>query len=1147
MPLSFLKGQVQLNATINSGLVTTTCVDNNLTPPDPAYRVQFNNENWVSFGPLLICPLYNTTPYNLHNSNYTCSSEYPDSITICFKIFDDDGFFCSVSESCLQEICANFATPTPGTSVTYNLDFPDNLSSDGTLNFTLSATGSFVAPNNDLICDATSLGTIESLDTLSNTLTLNNYCATSLNDPDPSIEGSGWNNVNGVWYSFTTSNQNFGHIRISANSDPNSNNATVDLQLAVYQSTINDCNGGLDMIASYDNPSSNDASLMLKCLNPNTTYYVMVNGNNGDEGEFGLRIETFGDIEGANLKCGALDYAPLSTPTSGDLGFDLTNVCANAIGDPYNSSFVSQKSVWVTFVAPDSRHVGITCTSDTNVDSIDLQIAVYRSISNTCNGVFKEVKSSYILSNGFNESLEMTCLTPNKRYWILIDGSETDVSGIFNIKVTDLGPIPPPYQTQVDTVICEGSQVVVGDSTFTSVGEHQIMLQALDGCDSLITVNLSYFEDIVIDTTIVQFATGIGISDGIVNISVNNNDPNFQYLWSNGNTSSLGTGLVGGDQYCVTVTSVNNCNKVFCFTMPDIIFINAEIFSQDVKCYNENTGFIQVNITSGQIPLSIFIYDFEGNLVTQLDGVSTNQLQTFNNFYSGAYSVLVKNDYTETSYDLLIQNPLPLILDTTLYTMPSCFALCDGSLGVQSTGGTLPYLYQNTNPDPLLQYENILNNLCAGTYTFKVTDNNACSDSLNITLVEPLEFIATIELTDSISCKNSSDGSLVVHTNGDPIAYLWSNNNSTETIQNLPSDLYAVTVTNSDGCIDTTSYFLTQPNELPQLDLYLLQPIICNDSNEGSIGSSIQFASGNVMYQWSNGSTTNAIDQLIAGEYALTIVDANGCSAADTFLLSEPELINVNFETTPITCRQNEERSVLTVVNEEGGEVPFVYAIDNNSYSAQNIFQNIAVGNHILNVKDALGCIQSFNFEVTSPDTVWINLPNDTLVIAGIPFTLSPRTSQNIHEINWTSNADFSCDPNCIEISSSLLQGSTFYLVAQDTSTACSVTDSIHVLVYSPRNVFIPNTFSPNNDGINDYFFVQGGPDVIEVKSMQIYDRNGSMLFSNKDVSPNEQSYGWDGTYVGRKIPNGVFVYLIEIKYSDLVIIKYKGDVTIMR
>jgi gliding motility-associated-like protein len=122
----------------------------------------------------------------------------------------------------------------------------------------------------------------------------------------------------------------------------------------------------------------------------------------------------------------------------------------------------------------------------------------------------------------------------------------------------------------------------------------------------------------------------------------------------------------------------------------------------------------------------------------------------------------------------------------------------------------------------------------------------------------------------------------------------------------------------------------------------------------------------------------------------------------------------------------------------------------------------------------------------------------------------------------------------------------TYRLTAQD-AAGCTATDFITVIVEKTRNVYAPNVFSPNDDGRNDYFTLFAGPDVVGLKSFQIYNRWGEQVFVGGTQALNNELLGWDGRHRGEPMDPGVFVFYAEVEFVDGHVEMIKGDFVLMR
>lgn len=123
----------------------------------------------------------------------------------------------------------------------------------------------------------------------------------------------------------------------------------------------------------------------------------------------------------------------------------------------------------------------------------------------------------------------------------------------------------------------------------------------------------------------------------------------------------------------------------------------------------------------------------------------------------------------------------------------------------------------------------------------------------------------------------------------------------------------------------------------------------------------------------------------------------------------------------------------------------------------------------------------------------------------------------------------------------------TTYQVTIVDETGCEATDEVTIHVIKDRPVYIPNGFTPDGDGINDGFTVFGGPAVDRIQELKIFDRWGELVFDTKNIPPSNEGLGWDGTFNGKTVNPGVFVYLAEVRFIDGEVETYSGDVTLVR
>ena len=579
-----LSSQVTLTVRVNSGSSGTSCTDGTFGgTPELHWRVQVAGQGYTTYPRAGIC--FTDPPNTQYTEVFNCA--FPDSLTICFRAFEDDGASCVVSMSCLEEVCQNFATPTPGNSLTYNLTIPNDGSnlSWGTVNFTITTTGS-LPPGGayDQLCNAIDLGTINSGGTLGDKTLSNyaNFCASNAGDPNP----WGGNNDQGVWFQFTTGSAIGSSTLIEATNDPQSLGDAINLQLALYESNNNLCSGTLTLVMEDYDGVFFDESMNVSCLKPNTTYFLLVDGegvmptpSQGVEGYFGLEITDNGITQAADLICDAQDLGLVPNGGSVSTGtLNQSNNCATNTSDPTPSTWTPDQTVWFQFQAPLTGSVVVSAVSDlpfpSGTDAIDLELAVYSSNDNTCTGTLTELASGYT-SGVFDETLTVRCLIPGENYWVLVDGSSLNVDGIFDLTIADEGGNSISTGTDMQTA-CDAYLWTDGNTyTANNTTALDTFVNVL-GCDSIVTLNLT-----IVNSDTVYAGADTSICVGVTSANLLGNVP----MSGSGMWTSLGSATVDfPTQNNSSVSGLINGNNEFvwaitnspCPTIRDTVNIVVE-------------------------------------------------------------------------------------------------------------------------------------------------------------------------------------------------------------------------------------------------------------------------------------------------------------------------------------------------------------------------------------------------------------------------------------------------------------------------------------------------------------------------------------------------------------------------------------------
>lgn len=176
-----------------------------------------------------------------------------------------------------------------------------------------------------------------------------------------------------------------------------------------------------------------------------------------------------------------------------------------------------------------------------------------------------------------------------------------------------------------------------------------------------------------------------------------------------------------------------------------------------------------------------------------------------------------------------------------------------------------------------------------------------------------------------------------------------------------------------------------------------------------------------------------------------------------------------------------------------------------------------------------------------------ISIGADTAVQAGVQFMLVPNSNklESIRNWKWTGNAIFTCD-NC-QTTIAKVSNDADIICSATNIYGCNITDTISIKTFCPNSeIFIPNAFSPDGDGINDILFVQG-TGIKLIKSFRIYSRWGELVFEKTNFLPGDPSNGWDGKVRGKPAAQDIFVYICEVLCEKGIPATFKGNVAVLK
>ncbi len=407
--------------------------------------------------------------------------------------------------------------------------------------------------------------------------------------------------------------------------------------------------------------------------------------------------------------------------------------------------------------------------------------------------------------------------------------------------------------------------------TNVTAGTYTVTVTDAAGCTASATATVTQPTQVNVTATSTS-ATCAGDNNGTATANANGGTPGYTYAWSNGANGQTITGLAAGT-YTVTATDSNGCTATTSVTVSQSSPINVTATATPVSCNGGNDGTAAATANGGTPP---FTFAWSNGATGA----------TIGNLTSGTYTVTVtdSNGCTATSSATVTQ---PTSVNVTVTgTDAGCAGSNDGSATANTSGGTAPYTYTWSNG----ANTQTINNLAAGTYTVTVTDANGCTDTGSTTISENGDINVTTTST-ATSCPGGTDGTVTANAAGGsaPYSYAWSNGANTQTVTGLSAGTYTVTVTDAAGCTGTTSATVSDGNNSAlSCTVNTLAEPTTDTSNDGSLTVAVSGGSGNYTYAWSNGATTQTINNVPAGPYSVTVTDVNsGCTTTcETDLMS---------------------------------------------------------------------------------------------------------------------------------------------------------------------------------------------------------------------------------------------------------------------
>lgn len=549
-----------------------------------------------------------------------------------------------------------------------------------------------------------------------------------------------------------------------------------------------------------------------------------------------------------------------------------------------------------------------------------------------------------------------------------------------------------------------------------SAGKYTITVTDKNNCtkDFDFTITEPKSLSLITTKTVINHATGYGLSTGSISIEATGGNGGHKYEWKNSSNTNIGTNSptlvnIPAGNYTVTITDEKGC----VITPPPPAFTVQEptrpiVYKSHIEAKCSGLfGSLQAS-ASGGAPFgeldSNKTYSYKlVNKTTLVSQTLTGNTASFINIVGGIYDLTVTDvaGIVSEPIEVTFTDPTPVEITSINQTQPSSSTANDGTITINATGGTGTHSYflKKDNGATIEYSTNLITGLQNGSYEIFVRDSNQChSDTRNVKL-EAL----TINLVqqENVKCYGENTGSITINASGGTLSsstnytYQWYKNGdkfggNTSSISGLGIGSYSVTVSDNLKTSPPQSFNISQPEAKLEVFITKKSDISCHGANDGAI--TLNVTGGTVgtgyTYLWSNGSTTKDQNNLIAGIYSVTIKDANLCPKTITNItISQPGAIVIPQPAITNVAIFGQGTGSITLNPINGGtptngnySYQWTYDKDNTFLQTTKDLSGLKAGKYTLLVTDKNSCPETQTYTITENPELKVNI-NETAFI----------------------------------------------------------------------------------------------------------------------------------------------------------------------
>ena len=318
-----------------------------------------------------------------------------------------------------------------------------------------------------------------------------------------------------------------------------------------------------------------------------------------------------------------------------------------------------------------------------------------------------------------------------------------------------------------------------------------------------------------------------------------------------------------------------------------------------------------------------------------------------------------------------------------------------------------------------------------------------------------------------------------------------------------------------------------------------------------------------VSYTWNFGSGATPVTTTGSGPHnvvyesfgdkraALTVETSRGCLITEIVdLYVEPccadtSTLDVSAVTVDLLC-PGVPTGVIVGTGISGDPI-YQFSLDGVNFQPSSVFPRLGPGAYTLSIIDEKGCTAEIDVTVNDAPPFTVNAGDTLYVDLGYPVQLNAVANPPVtSSINWNPSGSLIFESDSLS-PVAIAPGTTNYQITVTNPAGCEAQDNVLVIVNIVRPIYIPNVFSPNADGVNDFFFATAGPAANFIESMRIFNRWGALVYEANGIPFGVQEAGWDGKLGGQFVEPGVFAYHLRVQFIDGFVADYSGSVTVVR